>query len=299
MSVDQWLNEQLASLHSALDEVLDLDRGLVDASLPCSHSDLLNRIGDEMDLDAGLARAVAPRRSPTAEPGLEPYRSLAAVDDELSVLPPAARLAARAGLPDRSLLQARTLAAHLPRVRALAEKLKASSTLNHNAQAAATAVAQDLVNTLDQSDAKHVNIFHEALKLTKSLEHPSEVSTRWAAQHASALDRLCESGLRVLLSAFHHRGRKIKLGHPGLRLTMEELTDLVASIGKIRTTLNSMVGADLTTADLTGVPLDGVRWSPRTRWPRGWLEWVRANSVPVSAGIFEIRPGSTSNRVPT
>lgn len=67
--------------------------------------------------------------------------------------------------------------------------------------------------------------------------------------------------------------------------------DLVRALDLLEKSITSMVGADLTAADLTGIPLAGVRWSDETRWPPGWEGRIRRESVAVGPGQWEIRPG--------
>ncbi|HXV94829.1 MAG TPA: hypothetical protein VD813_16105 [Pseudonocardia sp.] len=49
--------------------------------------------------------------------------------------------------------------------------------------------------------------------------------------------------------------------------------------------------ADLGAVSLTGVRLDGIRWSSATRWPIGWEDRIRAASVEVGPGVFEVTDG--------
>jgi len=56
--------------------------------------------------------------------------------------------------------------------------------------------------------------------------------------------------------------------------------------------LHDFTGADLSSVDLDGVPLAGVRWSAATRWPEGWAERVAAHSVARGPGEFAVRAGS-------
>lgn len=56
--------------------------------------------------------------------------------------------------------------------------------------------------------------------------------------------------------------------------------------------LHDFAGADLSSVDLDGFSLTGVRWSPETRWPEGWAEHVAAHSVPRGSGEFVVRAGS-------
>ncbi|MFC0429994.1 hypothetical protein [Kutzneria buriramensis] len=66
---------------------------------------------------------------------------------------------------------------------------------------------------------------------------------------------------------------------------------VVNAVDRIDEALTSMAGADLTEADLHGIPLDGVRWSHATRWPPGWEDQIRRDSILIEPGLYEIRPG--------
>jgi hypothetical protein len=64
-------------------------------------------------------------------------------------------------------------------------------------------------------------------------------------------------------------------------------------ITRLRISLDEFAGADLRDADLTDVPLEGVRWSKGTRWPEGWKDQIEYYSVSLGNGLFEIRPGTS------
>jgi hypothetical protein len=81
-----------------------------------------------------------------------------------------------------------------------------------------------------------------------------------------------------------------------LRMTaigpVEDVTE--AQVATLLRGNDDFVGADLEEADLTDVPLAGIRWSDGTRWPGHWRDRIREASVPVGDGIYVIRPGGTS-----
>ncbi|RSM56738.1 hypothetical protein DMB66_33385 [Actinoplanes sp. ATCC 53533] len=64
------------------------------------------------------------------------------------------------------------------------------------------------------------------------------------------------------------------------------------AVERMRAALDDFTEADLQHADLTEVPLTGVRWSLGTRWPPSWLEWVEHNSVDLGGGLYRIQPGA-------
>jgi hypothetical protein len=98
------------------------------------------------------------------------------------------------------------------------------------------------------------------------------------------------------------------LGGPHGRLAAPRRTDpellLDGSIGaqliqsheleQLIDTFRNFAGADLQELDLTGVPLDGVRWSDSTRWPDRWVKQIHDESVAIGDGTYEIRPGTTT-----
>jgi hypothetical protein len=46
--------------------------------------------------------------------------------------------------------------------------------------------------------------------------------------------------------------------------------------------------------DLTGILLDGIRWSETTQWPDQWVDQIRRDSVLLGGGVYEIRPGTAN-----
>ena len=57
------------------------------------------------------------------------------------------------------------------------------------------------------------------------------------------------------------------------------LQALAGAIAAIESMVDDFMGADLTSVDLLGIPLRGVRWSETTRWPRYWDSVVLQRSV--------------------
>jgi len=52
---------------------------------------------------------------------------------------------------------------------------------------------------------------------------------------------------------------------------------------------DNFVGADLrTAAEIDLADWGGIRWSPATRWPPGWEDRVRAISVEIEPGVFQV-----------
>jgi hypothetical protein len=59
---------------------------------------------------------------------------------------------------------------------------------------------------------------------------------------------------------------------------------------------NDFAGADLRDIDLRGVRLNGIRWSEDTTvWPAEYRDRIRRHSVEIAPGLFEVRPGTSSD----
>jgi hypothetical protein len=121
------------------------------------------------------------------------------------------------------------------------------------------------------------------------------VSPLAARRRSAQLRELVADRLTALLVAID---RRTQHPHSGL-VDAAFARALLGPLGQLVSALTNVVGDDLTSADLTGLPLDGVRWSSDTRWPHEWQEWVRDNSISVSADVFEIRSGKAGSSVPT
>ncbi|WP_280274105.1 hypothetical protein [Nocardia wallacei] len=79
-----------------------------------------------------------------------------------------------------------------------------------------------------------------------------------------------------------------------LRKSLGELADHLAFLEQM---LNDFTHADLSDVELTGIHLDGVRWSIRTtRWPENWREQIERDSVPLGDDIYEIHYGTGAHQ---
>ncbi|MFC3895094.1 hypothetical protein ACFOWZ_26735 [Lentzea rhizosphaerae] len=285
--------------------MVDLERGLSDAMLAREHTELMGGLDDVLNLEAGLAQVEPPGPSSDRPWQVEGLTELA---DQLSELPAAERLATRAWLPMRLLVETRSIAtcavhAHLvtnafsgagpfndihtfDAIRfALAEALLAVCTIDHPQAQSLVDTLVGLQNVMPSAEAAHDRVRHHTNSLGKRL-----------AKLLIKISRASE-GESFFRYIFLHAARVRQLGGP------HELIELAKAlpglIDKMLSAVTSMVGADLSSADLNGLPLEGVHWSSDTRWPHDWVEWVRANSVPVSADVFEIRPGKAGSWLTT
>jgi hypothetical protein len=277
------LDQQLVSLLDALDEVIDLERGLADATLPGAHAKLMVELDDALDLEAGLARMVP--QSPRA------FAGLIAMAEELSGLPAAERLAARAWLPVSLLIEAYILAKHVSTVRALADELDDVEKFV-NVRASARMDVRRVLHDLDQAGFGSTEV-HTVARQLSILLRLTRGASRARRQSALLREHLAER-LTVLLVEIDRRAAV----HSGL-VDGAFADALLGPLNQLVSAVTDVVGADLTSADLNGLPLHGVRWSSGTRWPEDWREWVRDNSEPVSADVFEIRSGKAGSWLPT
>jgi hypothetical protein len=127
-----------------------------------------------------------------------------------------------------------------------------------------------------------------------SLRWLTEEKLHWARYPARHLAQLCRDRLFSVLTRISN-APDLAEGHFEVALAAA----VVVPLSRVMAALTGMAGADLTSADLTGIPLAGVRWSPETRWPWDWQAWIAENSVQVSPGLYEIREGGTGSRVTT
>jgi hypothetical protein len=67
--------------------------------------------------------------------------------------------------------------------------------------------------------------------------------------------------------------------------------DLLEAVDIMERAVSDAVGADLRDADLTGIPLRGVRWSKTTVWPPAWRDQVRRGSTQIGPDLWEIDHG--------
>jgi hypothetical protein len=307
---DARLPGRLVAFTHALDDVLDLDAGL----------------------DQILAtHCTSPLPDSTPQPD-KPARltALAICADNLAMLPLSERLTARIWLPRQELADLRSIARRtctvdhtvsgdlgLALVRALAHTL--TNALN---------LARDHADTVDHGGARD-----RANDLCLELDHALDVARALtgavngirdrspALNHllgrsfardqvrnlARVVNRARDLGLDRNLG--RHCDCVVALGRAfdhtnALCLDLDGLLhhafdpglahELVMAIDQIETATTNMVEADLSQLNLTGIPLEGLRWSRRTRWPAGWQEEIQTNSIELAPGLYEIRSGGVN-----
>ncbi|OQR65765.1 hypothetical protein B6E66_01415 [Streptomyces maremycinicus] len=68
-----------------------------------------------------------------------------------------------------------------------------------------------------------------------------------------------------------------------LAVGCEEADLLARAVAEVERASNDFVGADLSSAKLDGVPLEGILWDATTMWPAQWESRVRHASLPCGA----------------
>ncbi|MEU0879251.1 hypothetical protein ABZ345_11685 [Lentzea sp. NPDC005914] len=296
-ALDGWLTGQLASLNSALDDVLDLNRGLADAKLPQVLDGLVVALDDVLDLDAGLTRILP---LPAVGLPVQPTGEFSVFADDLAGLPAEARLAVRTWMSTDLLAAAKELTVVVLRAHALAGYVSRPEEFAR-LRNIAVLEAQGIVADFEPDDPPGRALQLDTVEFVHTLKRAPGYNSR-VALHAHSLAERFSRALSVLLFnvSRHTRDdtRTAPFEHGFLSAVhtldlhdIAALTSLHRALSRMLNALTSMVGADLTSADLQGVPLVGVRWSTSTRWPSDWRGWVRDNSAEVLPGVFEIQRG--------
>lgn len=263
-----------AQLHSALDQVLDLDAGLADARLPDLHQALTQILDTTLDLDTGRAQILPP--TPTAAPTgtLPGLRGLAHDLNSRSV---SERLLARTQFPFQEMLYLRSIAE-------LTDKAMHSIPVPASEIERARNHARAVSQTGIPSAVLH---FRTLTKAMVELER----GTGNYGRMLSALDHA------TMLTTYLVRNGEIRNALHDERWSSPSPQAMVTAIDEMIDAVTSVAGADLRDMDLSGVPLEGLRWSESTRWPEDWKFYVVENSVEVRPGLWEIRFGDVDATV--
>ncbi|MBB1154357.1 hypothetical protein [Amycolatopsis dendrobii] len=320
---DQWLGERQRGLSDSLDAVLNLHSGLRDALLPDRRADLDRALSNAVDPGAGLAAILTSRpetapRAPAA--GGPDGGDLTAYSLALMARPEQTRLALRARIPYNELNEIDSELSWQTTFRELADDLKAiheSLQLKNPVEPELRRQALDLLKT----SVKAVDQYRIAprygplnglvLRDNEKLAYARRLASTWInlieadRLHDTRLDfiaRRFESAVDAGLSIMHAFSRVDRVDIDLAEALKNELrrlrergadgrfsSSITKAVNRIRRATTDFTGADLASADLTDIPLVGVRWSAATRWPAEWAEHVRRNSTEIKPGVFEIR----------
>lgn len=291
--------DPIAQLHRALVDdlatALDLDAGAGEATHAHHYARLAEDLHEILDLDAGLAEIVGASgppsdvvpRSRLKADAPPPASWVSQLADHLRRLDPPTRLAVRSDKASSALGEALGLVLTLAVAAALArnvghardrrgfarELTRAGDLANALARDIDVALARDLVRELifELDRARGLDIV-----LVGSLAFHLD---RAYAHSCLLVDATATSLVRTL-------GQKMTGNPPTTQTTPPHEIRYVQQV--LDHVTNDFVGADLERTSLHGASLEGIRWSTSTRWPADWLERIRAASVEVEPGIFQI-----------
>lgn len=314
---DAWLVTRYTALVDDLAATLDMAAGITEAIQPSHFTSLTTELNELLDFDAGLTAIIGPPAAP-GSPSDAPPTSGARHDDPqvqswaarfaglLRSLDAPARLRLRAhphyvelrgGVHlvtelDDVRVRARALAVDLDRVvdlavarelardlvRDLARAIDLARALDHDRD-------RDLIRARDLARA----LVHD-LDLALDLARDRALAGGLVRARALARDRALARGLDLARAYAHTRARAlgrelwfVRLGTQSAdATTLRRLQDL------LNRGADDFIGADLRSASLTGAALEKIRWSTTTLWPTEWQEQIRAASVEIAPGIFEI-----------
>ncbi|MFC0436736.1 hypothetical protein [Kutzneria buriramensis] len=349
MNDDDRLESADQNLLDALDEVLDLDAGLADATLPSRARTLGEALDTVLDLDAGLTAIVGP--GPATGPSLLLDYAL-----DFAHRPAPWRLAARMWFPVGGLADLRIVVvaeatatevthaadvvdldraldgeAALEPVKVLCERLTRElrpglrGYLVRHPDAterilteftAATSIAAEL--------GLAVPGLAVAAALGESLAHATRFAGRlqgWrgpgdfpadSAAHVAAIRRALAGG-QINLAEPHIKhlfrtappllARLLRVAVGRARLTTiaasrdsafaaaietADAGELARATPILERALIDVTDADLSDANLSGVPLVGVLWSRATRWPSDLVDGIRARSEQIGPDLWRV-----------
>ncbi|GAA1903245.1 hypothetical protein GCM10009716_11500 [Streptomyces sodiiphilus] len=318
------------SFLAELGGLLDIEAGLRDVLLQSRHDSFTDDLAGHLDIEAGLS-AVLPAPSIPAEdlPGPPDPAALASLPDSADVtrfllsvsshdritlrrhpgVLAACRLREHARHLEHTLLLAyarsrdltRTLDnARYQRVRELVRTLATDLDLGlarsrgfdpeevlglvgEYGLALARALRSELVRDLSQAHARALALDRDVdLDFARTLTRTLTRDLGQARDRARSMGRVCSTEVRLAIGA--------ALGQP--------LPDLDDST--VTTFLDDFTSSDLRDTDLTGVSLEGVRWSETgTRWPDGTdVEDLKSRSEEAAdeRGVLVIRSGTATVR---
>lgn len=318
----------LTAVRQELLRVLDVEAGLADAMVAGRLTAGLDAALDPaLDVEAGLDQIL---RGPRAR-----LTALARFTDLLTSRPPRERLAVRAWLPMRELTDLGTIVGLTNDLDdGLADAL---DTANRSAldQATLTRAVEDARTELSSCARRYLPVSRSSdgpsvgAAIDRAYDVLSDLARELPAGTAGA-DAVLRGvaaavgtvrELRGFLSAVRllafDRARKVHANTRNIThvsafcLALAHDLDrdrevgrtpvvdreLITAIAALEKATTDVAGADLIDIGLTSIPLDGLRWSTTTRWPRAMADYVRRNSVEVEPGVYVIRHGGVAARV--
>jgi hypothetical protein len=331
-TLDQWLTTGHTALINALDEVLDLDTGLADATLTTHYNTLTTGLDHVLDLNAGLRdiQPSPPQSTSTTTDRATSAGSLTDYAHHIATRPAHERLATRTWFPQHELTVLQAISAAEDGVRALRPVLDLvldrDRDLEHDhardharvlihdldralrpvfgrglRRARALALDSDRARVLDSVLARDLArdlaralvgvralalalTLDSALDLDLDLDSVRVLGRVLGRAHDDIVDRTCYR-LRAINNDLAH-----SLADTLKRADTLTSQDLRTALTQLKQALTDVTGADLTHANLNGVPLDGVLWSSDTRWPHHLREPISQNSLPIGPDLYRINP---------
>ena len=325
--LDRWLANQHYQLIAHLTATVNIDAGLREALIRTHHTDLVADLNRSLDVEAGLA-AIVPVTPATAPQNVlsPPHPNPAdaefvtetisaqghAEPTDLDALLQKLRQASTSWDPRTRLI----LRAHpifiLGDLRDSERILDNLGRISRQALVRALDRDLDLAHTLARIPDRHLNLaLGLTLDLALAFDHASarvraNDLTRdldYALALASALTRDLALALGLALDLAGDLGRALDRDLDLARalataLDFDLARDLAFALDRTSRTLfylhdvlSDVTDIDLHQIDLTGVPLEGLRWSDRTQWPPEWEEQIRRDSVQIAKGVFEVARG--------
>jgi hypothetical protein len=309
--LERWLTGRHRDLRDGLDQFLDPDAGLREATmLDAEHTTLLGTLDSHLDTRAGLA-AILP--SSAAAPLTPPSPPATPAAIAIATADPAARMALRrhpiilaailSDLTVRALTIANETSAarDIARARDIALALARDHARDRD-HALARALALNLARARDHALARAL-----ALNLARALALDLDRALALALDRALARDRALDRALALDLDRALDLARNLAFARDtahqtalvvGRALGIGQVEGLAAAL--LDGALDDFTHADLARADFTGRDLTGVRWSDSgTTWPPGTdVERLRARSREVGhgTGIYVIASPGDSDK---
>jgi hypothetical protein len=155
------------------------------------------------------------------------------------------------------------------------------------------AVARDLVRDLG-SELAHIRDLDRlpTVDLNHVLDHVLNLDSA-LGHNLTQTSNYVRLGIHDL-AHYHVRIRTLICALDRVQSFTDELARTIHTLVHFHHLLSDVTGVDLRSADLAGIPLQGLRWSIRTRWPPKIENQIQRDSVQVADGIFEVDHGDTT-----